>query len=792
MPNLVFVKRSSLASIPVALAFTAIAASAPRRLVAQQRGVGAISGTITSSTGTPLSDVTVFAPTLRRGTLTESTGRFHLANLPAGAVKLVAQRVGLLMDTATVTVQEGAAVHLQLTLREAATVVAPVVVSATRELQRRNEGSVTIDALGGAEIRQTHASHPKELMNRLAGVHVSDLSGEGHSMAIRQPITTKPMYLYLEDGIPTRATGFFNHNALYEVNLAQAAGIEVIKGPGTALYGSDAIGGVVNVLTRPAPLTASAEGSVERGSFGYSRLLASGGSTWGNNGLRADINVTHGDNWKSEAPFNRQSGTLRWDTVLGASGWAAKTVLTGTNVSQQDVPALSTALFDTATTTNLAPIASRKVKALRASTELARESGRSLLSVTAYGRLNDMQLVPSWQLSYDPQTYETSNASAGFLARYRRDFTPLDARLIVGLDGDWSPGRFTAARAITARSGPQNAWQTFTRGETQYDYDVTYRAASPYVHAELSPIPGLRLDAGVRADVSGYSYHTSLAPVDTGAHRRPADARIGYAHLSPKLGAAYDLGGGQSVFASYRHGFRAPSQGQLFTQGSAEHTVDLSPVTVDSWEAGVRGLAGSRLVYQLAAYDMTIRDDIVSYTTASNTKESRNAGRSRHRGVEASSGLALTPTLRLDAAWSVSSQRYVDWTPQAARPAANGKPAVAEISYAGRTMEQAPRDLGSVLLAYAPASLHGGRLEAEWSHTGAYAADAANTHSYAGYDLLNVRASAAIRPGTELFARVVNLTNRKYAELESYDNFQKEQYTPGAPRSLVVGVRVGR
>jgi outer membrane cobalamin receptor len=90
-------------------------------------------------------------------------------------------------------------------------------------------------------------------MNRLAGVHVSELSGEGHSMAIRQPITTKPMYLFLEDGIPTRATGFFNHNALYEVNIPQSGGIEVLKGPGTAMYGSDAIGGVVNVLTRAAP-----------------------------------------------------------------------------------------------------------------------------------------------------------------------------------------------------------------------------------------------------------------------------------------------------------------------------------------------------------------------------------------------------------------------------------------------------------------------------------------------------------------------------------------------------------
>ena len=85
-------------------------------------------------------------------------------------------------------------------------------------------------------------------------------------MAIRQPITTKPMYLYLEDGVPTRSTGFFNHNALYEVNLPQSGGLEVLKGPGTAMYGSDAIGGVVNVLTRAAPVTPLFDATMEGGS----------------------------------------------------------------------------------------------------------------------------------------------------------------------------------------------------------------------------------------------------------------------------------------------------------------------------------------------------------------------------------------------------------------------------------------------------------------------------------------------------------------------------------------------
>jgi outer membrane receptor protein involved in Fe transport len=270
------------------------------------------------------------------------------------------------------------------------------------------------------------------------------------------------------------------------------------------------------------------------------------------------------------------------------------------------------------------------------------------------------------------------------------------------------------------------------------------------------------------------------------------DTAIAYAHLSPKLGAAVDVGAGQSLFASYRNGFRAPSQGQLFTQGSAAHTLDLTPVKVDSWEAGLRGQIGTRVVYQLAAYDMRIHDDIVTYTTPQNTKEARNAGLTRHRGAEASSGVALGSALRLDASWSVSSQRYVDWTPQAARAAANGKPAVAEVSFAGHAIEQAPRDLGNVLLAYSPAWLGGGRLAAEWSHTGAYAADPANTHSYAGYDQVNLQASVVVRSRTELFARVVNLTDRKYAELMSYDGFLKEQYTPGAPRSVVLGVRVDR
>src|SRR5215213_6801915 len=310
-------------------------------------------------------------------------------------------------------------------------------------------------------------------MKRIPGVYVSQLSGEGHSMSMRQPITTKPMYLYLEDGVPTRSTGFFNHNALYEVNLPQAGGLEVLKGPGTALYGSDAIGGVVNVLTRAAPVTPTFDATVEGGQFGYARVLATGGFTKGVNGVRADLNVTHADGWRDQGGFKRQSGTIRWDGAFGA--FTTKTVLAGSNIDQAEAAGLTQTQYDSRPEINPSPIAFRKVQALRVSTAIEKDNGPSLFSLTPYARHNVLEIMPSWQLTFNQQVWDTRNNSVGFLAKYRRDFAPMRTRVIAGADLDLSPGSFVANK-ITA---PPSAgiFNTYTTGEKQYEYDVTYRQA---------------------------------------------------------------------------------------------------------------------------------------------------------------------------------------------------------------------------------------------------------------------------------------------------------------------------
>jgi len=85
-----------------------------------------------------------------------------------------------------------------------------VSVIGTREAQSLKETALSIGVVKSEEIENIKPAHPSEIMERIPGVHVNVTGGEGHMTAIRQPITTKAVYLYLEDGIPTRSTGFFN------------------------------------------------------------------------------------------------------------------------------------------------------------------------------------------------------------------------------------------------------------------------------------------------------------------------------------------------------------------------------------------------------------------------------------------------------------------------------------------------------------------------------------------------------------------------------------------------------
>ena len=666
------------------------------------------------------------------------------------------------------------------------TKIEDVVVTGTREAEPTKEVPQTVGTVKGEVIDDIKPSHPAQVMNRVAGVWIRQTTGEGHVTAIRQPLTTQPLYLFLEDGIPIRSTGFFNHNALYEINMPAADRIEVMKGPGTALYGSDAIGGAINVLTKTPSLTPEIEITPEAGSYGWYRLLATGSNTWDNFGLRLDLNDTHTNGWQDDTAYDRQAATIRSDYTPNATT-SVKTVIAYSNIDGHGESAgLSKADFESRPSYSYTTFNFRKVKAFRLSFDVEKEvsEGKGLISVIPYYRTNRMDLHPGWGIfsiggnNYRGSDYTTKFQSFGLLGKYRYDLEPMRTRLVMGFDLDYSPGDYYERRTVVAMDTSTFKYTSYTYDTSttnNYDYDATFKGISPYLHAEVSPVEKLRLTIGARYDDMSYDYNTRLAANSN----RPASTSRTFSHVSPKAGLTYAFTEDISAFISYNHGFRVPSSGDLFkgSNGTASTTVNLQPIKIDSYETGVKtGFLDNKLTLDASIYLMQKKDDIVSYAVTTGLSEKRNAGETEHKGIEVAVGMKPVKEAGLDVSYSYSQQTYINYRVSST------------VSYSGKEIPIAPRQIVNTRLHYAPSSFNGGRVELEWIRLDEYWLDDANSEKYAGHDLFNVRASYKATKSWEFFARAINVTDKLYAESASKSSTGSAQYNPGLPRTFYAGL----
>ena len=749
----------------------AMAAAALSPGVVSAQATGTLTGRVQTNDGAAVvSNAHIEAA--GRTTTTDADGAFRLV-LPVGTHVATISSAGHAPVTRDVTIVADRTTAISVTLEVSAYALDELVVTTSREERRKAETPASIGVVSSEQIRETHATHPSALLNQIAGVWVNVTGGEGHMTSIRQPQTTNPVYLYLENGVPTRSTGFFNHNALYEVNVAQAERIEVVKGPMTALYGSDAIGGMVNVLTRSPGEVPGIVGSVEAGGHGFQRLLLAGSAGDGADGILAEANLTRTDGWREGTGYDRASGTLTWERGLGSGN--LRTVASFSMIDQQTAgaSALSADDFRDRPEINYTPISYREVRAFRASSAYEHTGDSYSLGVTGFVRWNDMEMLPNWSLTYDPAISETGHASAGALLRYRRNIAPIAGSITFGMDAEYSPGAHREWAVQPTRT--DGVFTDFERGETLYDYDVAFSALSPYVQLVSSPFSVLHLTAGLRFDRLAYDYDNALGVLQEGRHRRPASTEVSYTHLSPKVGATLELTPSLNVFAAYGHGFRAPSEGQLFRQGRATNTLALDPVKANNVEVGARArVLGIGL--EAAVYRLVKSDDILSFTHPDGTTETVNAGETLHRGIELGASTSVADLVDISATFTRASHTYEEWLPSEG------------VNLSGNTMEDAPRTLASATVGVAPPFLNGGRVAVEWSHVGEFWMDPANTHRYDGHNLLHVRAQQPILDRLSLFARVHNVTNERYAETAAYTEARGQEYAPGMPRTLYFGL----
>ena len=217
------------------------------RLASLVAGGDTLHGTVVDTAGHPLAGATVNVPELGLTLVTRVDGAFQVAGLPAGRYTLVIRRLGYAPTVATVTVP---APPLTLVLHPSALHLGAVTVTATRSAISPFASPLPTAELGGEQLRRAHEVSLAHALDELPGVRTMSTGEQVGKPIIRG--LTGPRVLVLDNGQRLEDYSWSDEDGPSE-DARLAERVELIRGPASVLYGSDAIGGVINVIPREVP-----------------------------------------------------------------------------------------------------------------------------------------------------------------------------------------------------------------------------------------------------------------------------------------------------------------------------------------------------------------------------------------------------------------------------------------------------------------------------------------------------------------------------------------------------------
>ena len=654
-----------------------------------------------------------------------------------------------------------------------------VSVTGTKSQEKVIDQPLSISTKEEKEVKLDQVVYQKDLLNSMAGVRIEQTTSViGHKTSIRMPSTTSPYYLFLQDDIPVQSSGFFNHNGLAYTTFESASSVEVLKGAGTALYGSDAIAAVINVQSAKAP-SKERESSVrmKSGSHGYvSGGVESSDTLDEKNAYRANFGYSRSDGWREQTEYDRFEGNLRYDYLLDdensfkfifsasktdaeqADGFLNYENIENQNTAASDNPAYYTALEKIDIR--------RQFDYARLSAEWSNYSFQDLeITTTPYIRYNRNQYVATWE-GHLP-TSDSAQKTLGLLQKNTLEQSW--GRFIFGFDTEYTQSGLNYDQEFDTTVYGKH----YTPGAI-FDYDIDYLAVAPYLHTDVKLGEKVVLSAGLRYDYNRYDYDNNLANNSTdasGVYYRTADTTDSFDHVSPKLALSYKPQEDLNLYARYANGFRVPQATTLYSRKTAAQDINIDSETSNTYELGAKKEFDKSYV-ELAGYYMTIDDTITRYETAPNSKiyYYENGDSSTHRGIELTGFAQMTDELGIKVAYSYSKHSFDN-----------------DVAYGSNEMAEAPNTTANGRLIYTPSYVHGLTVMGEWQYVGSYWMDNENNHEYNGYSTGNLKADYRYSDSLSVFGKVTNITDKSYATAATFA-YNKNSYIPGDPRQFFAGL----
>ncbi|ANI88565.1 TonB-dependent receptor [Arachidicoccus ginsenosidimutans] len=659
-----------------------------------------------------------------------------------------------------------------------------VVVSANRTVEKRTEAPIAISVIGKQTIEDTKAQRLDFLLNKVSGVNMVNLGNEQHEMSIRQPMTTNNLFLYLEDGIPLRTSAVFNHNALIEMNMTAAKSIEVIKGPSSALYGAEAIAGTVNLITQAPPAFASGYVSAQMNNHGYKRADAQVGFTQGKIGFIASGYYANQNNGIIQySDFHKSASTYRLDYHIDSNTTWTNSV-TYVDYFSDMYGSLDSAHFAQKNYAAQKFFTYRKVYAFRGRSTISHKwNDHSTTTATFMYRNNSVIQNPAYQIaSYhvggvtaNPVSNDTATGnindnafhSYGLFLQHVQQFKFLKSKLIVGSVAEVSPQQFNE-NFIWVKKENGN-YVSYTNPDSLLaNFKTLVTNAAAYADYDFTVARGLRISTALRYDAFEYSFVNFL----TGSKVTGGPSSVtNYHKLAPKVGFTYNING-IGFYGNFSQGYVPPQITDVFGKVNSTY---LKPQNFTNYEiGGWLSLIQNKIYIDWSAYLMNGKDEIISVRMPDGTSQSQNAGQTRHKGLEY--GITYTPTSDWMLRFSGTSAKhsFVNYV-------ASG------VDYNGEQMSTAPNFFGNAEVEYKPHYVKGFRIGAEWQHVGKYFEDNLNTHTYNGYNVLNLRVGYS-RKHYEVWINALNVLNEYYSVISTYSASSGYNYQLGDPRAFTFGV----
>jgi len=210
-------------------------------------GGDTLHGTVVDTAGHPLAGATVNVPELGLTLVTRVDGAFQVADLPAGRYTLVIRHLGYAPTLATAAVPGP---PLALVLRPSALHLGAVTVTATRSAISPLASPLPTAELAGEQLRRPHEVSLAHALDELPGVRTLSTGEQVGKPIIRG--LTGPRVLVLDNGQRLEDYSWSDEDGPSE-DARLAERVELIRGPASVLYGSDAIGGVINVIPQEVP-----------------------------------------------------------------------------------------------------------------------------------------------------------------------------------------------------------------------------------------------------------------------------------------------------------------------------------------------------------------------------------------------------------------------------------------------------------------------------------------------------------------------------------------------------------